>query len=274
MKTLRIAAVLALLAPYAHAWNLAPCDASGAARRTAYGNAVLHAKPGSTHWLPKPFPKRADDAVADFREQYIRLWGRSSTVPPERARLVNALKDHTVQFDVRRVENWRANRCLSAMDGDFFWLLRMTDPSTGEEMARANLHENGMFESIDVAPLGGDRVQLAERIRQHAIPELDAVVHEAAAAGINAENAQYVTAFGTLNCDVMTPCVAFRGGSDVFVQKGAELYRLPANGRHVSWSRELRDQHAKDATMRSLDTQRERLLSLGGDDFAVAEKVR
>jgi hypothetical protein len=267
-----VTAFAALLAVDAAAWNLVPCSAQSLAKRADYQHRLTGAKAGSLNWIPYPFPRNDAQAVEDFRHQYVDLWSHNKTVDPARQHLLDALSAGTIRFDVYHVENWRSNRCDAAMEGDFFFLLRMRDGATGQEIARADLYDSGVMNSIEVAPANLPRATVDAHVNQHVIADPAAVANANAALG--AHEAQLVTAYGSLLCDTLTPCVAFRAAGDVYVQKNDELFRFAATAPRISWLRELRDEHAKQTLMRTLDPTSQRILSLGADDFVVINKVR
>jgi hypothetical protein len=54
-------------------WSLVSCDPSGEAQWRAFEREVRAAKPGSTLYVPKPYPTSDQDVVADFLATYRSL---------------------------------------------------------------------------------------------------------------------------------------------------------------------------------------------------------
>jgi hypothetical protein len=271
-KLLVFAAFAAMLAVDAAAWNLVPCSAQSIAKRAEYQHRLAGAPSGSLNWIPYPFPHNDAQAIEDFRHQYLDIWGHKQATDTARRHFVDSLSANTLKFDVYRVENWRSNRCDSPMNGDFFFLLRMRDGATGQEIARADLYDSGVFASIAIAPADLPRATIDAHINQHEIADPAVVANRNAALGPH--DAQLITAYGSLTCDTLTPCVAFRSAGNIYVQKNDELFRFDAAARRISWLRELRDEHAKQNLMRTLAAQGQRILSLGADDFVALDKVQ
>ena len=254
-------------------WNLVPCDAQALARRADLRRKITSAKQGQNLWLPKPYPVTTADVFADFRHQYLQMQGAPENVPAAYRKFVAAVRDHQVAYDVFRVENWRANRCRTDRDGDFLWLIRLTDITSGAELARANVHESGLLESTSVIPSDWSAARVQAYLAGALILDPQDVLKKHAAKGLHGTDAQRVTAWGALQCHELEPCVVFKVKGDVYVQRQNELYRIAAGQRHISFEKELKDEAKKRALEAAHDTHREKILSLGGDDWIIAERV-
>src|ERR1041385_5422185 len=180
-KLLVFAAFAAMLAVDAAAWNLVPCSAQSIAKRAEYQHRLAGAPSGSLNWIPYPFPHNDAQAIEDFRHQYLDIWGHKQATDTARRHFVDSLSANTLKFDVYRVENWRSNRCDSPMNGDFFFLLRMRDGATGQEIARADLYDSGVFASIAIAPADLPRATIDAHINQHEIADPAVVANRNAA---------------------------------------------------------------------------------------------
>src|SRR5215208_462080 len=74
----------------------------------AYLEAVREARPGSPVYAPHPFPKKADEIIADFRHAYFdRLFEGTpfEKLPPREQFVYKALKENRLRIEIVRVEN-------------------------------------------------------------------------------------------------------------------------------------------------------------------------
>jgi len=91
--------------------------------------------------------------------------------------------------------------------------------------------------------------------------------------GLQTSNAQYVAAWGTVQCDEVDPCVAFKQGAEVFLATPAgAVYRLEAASSRLSLHRDLAPSQ-REARLESLRQQGRHLVSLGFDAFTTATLV-
>jgi hypothetical protein len=275
MKKITMLFTLVLVATAAQAgWNVAPCGAQGLAKKASMQKKIASAKKGDNLWLPKPYPKNASDVYADFRHQYLEMQGPADQVPAGERAFVTSVRDHHLSYEVFRVENWRANRCQTERDGDYMWLIRFTDARSGHELGRANLHESGLLESTSVIPSNWTAAQVQSYLAAAAILDPEDVVKKHAAKGLAGSEPQRIASWGALQCHEHEPCVAFKVKGDIYIQRQNELYRIAGNQRRISFQKELKDETRKRALEAKHDTRREKIMSLGGDQWIIAERVQ
>jgi hypothetical protein len=243
------------------AWSAAPCDGTTLAKRAAFAAKVRSAKPGNPVYVRLPFPKTNNDVIADLVEQFVSIYdGHASRF----SAITDAMKRGAIRYDVVRVEDWTPARCASAGNfGDFYWLLVLHDASTGSVVARARVFESGLLGDLALAESVDAKQQL---------PDAGSVLSSLKTHGVNARDAQFVTAYGTLTCHELLPCVASRDDNGLYLQHGNDLYVLPAGGRRISFHAELAGGQMKRAAEKLAAD--ERFVSLGGDAFVVAKRLK
>jgi hypothetical protein len=244
------------------AWSAAPCDGATLAKRAAFAAKVRSAKPGNPVYVRLPFPKTNDDVIADLVEQFVSIYDGH---PSRFSAISDAMKRGAIRYAVARVEDWTPARCASAGNfGDFYWLLVLHDASTGSVVARARVFESGLL---------GD-LALTESVEaKQELPDAGPALSSLKAHGVNARDAQLVTINGTLNCHELIPCVASRDENGLYLQHGNELYVLPAGGRNISFRNELAGNGQMKRAAEKLAAD-ERFVSIGGDAFVVAKRIK
>ena len=255
------------LAAAAEGWGLADCAPDRAEVWQRSREEMAEAKPGSPIYVPKPFPRSDAEVIEDYLYQYSDIWAdtKPAELAPVERRVFEGIEAGALRFEVARVENWTPLRCNTERERKVSYLVRIFDAS-GAEIARTALEQSGLFVATATAPETEEALAPLHGLDQ--APEL-------VSSRFNVTGAvpQYVETFGTLRCPVLAPCVALRAGDDVLILRGEELFEIRAAAEFLSLSRELATQEAKEAHLRTLDEARERLVSLGGDAFAVAQKL-
>lgn len=256
----RLAAAALMVAASAGAWNLAPCSASYLARRAKYANALRHAAPADRDYVPKPFPANDAEVREDFLHQLAdRKW---------RSRL----ETQQIVTTVIPIENWSGRRCLGPRDGDRMYLLRFFDARTHTEVARATLQDSGL---LDVTTYREADVDPAWWTIPIDAP-VDVAKRVAALTGRQLVDAQYVTTYGTFECDSLLPCVAMRAPATkttYIADPRGHVVALSPNAKRFSRARDLPRVEDIDRVKRTL-APGQKLMSLGGDAYAVVETVK
>lgn len=246
------------------AWHVVPCDAHALAQRAKFSAAVHGARPGGPLYAPRPFPKNDGDVVADLVQQITDIYDRptsSGVFQP----LAKAMRGDAYRYDVIRVSDWTPGRCASAGNGgDVYFLVLISDRISGAEVARATILESGLF---------GDIALRTPKIAVAPVEPLDGAARKLAARGVEARDAQYVATTGSLQCDQLRPCVAVRNANGVVIDTQSDAFLLPLGGRIFTMKSDLRtiDDQRKFNEKLAAD---ERWVSIGGDAFVVARKVK
>ena len=263
-RTLLTLSVLLCTGSALAAWHVVPCDAHTLAQRAKFAAAVHKARPGGPLYAPKPFPATDAQVVEDLVQQITDIYGRPQSTGVFQA-VAQGMRDGIYRYDVVRVADWTPGRCASAGNGgDSYFLILIVDRVSGFEVARATILETGLF---------GDIAVRSPSIAVEPIEPPEAAVTKLAGHGIQARDPQFVATTGSLQCDMLRPCAAARNASGIFIASGADAFLLPLGGRLFTMKNELR----------TIDDQRnfnnklaadERWVSIGGDAFVVAKKLR
>lgn len=200
-----------------HAWDVAPCsDKHGAAWHQFEKKLKAVENPQDPEYLPRPFPKSVSEAWEDFLSYHRRAFAatpRSELRPTER-RFFEVVDGGRAEVTGRRVVNWSPTRCGPDRERAFFYLLSVTDRETGVEITRIAVGQSGLVHSLIHRPLEGEWRDLPRPV-----PDLGATEQQAAKIlDTRPSDSQYVASTGTLRCDVLLPCVAFRQGAKTFLQ--------------------------------------------------------
>lgn len=251
------------------AWELVTCTTDYTEAWAAFASQLKTAKPGSSRYLPYPFPATADEVLGDFFYQHERAWSDTSVrdLPPDEQSLFAALEQGHLRHEVLRVANWTPLRCGPERPREFYYVLRLFDDKTGEELTRAALDHSGLLSNLIHKPLGGSWGA------HNGISTLEAVTAGVRSAyGVTAEKPQYVATWGTLRCDELVPCVAMRQGEHAYIAKGDDLYRIDEQVDRLSFLHDLAGDR-KQVVLKRAEEQGALVVSLGGDQATLARPV-
>jgi hypothetical protein len=259
MKRSILLLLLVVAAPLA-AWNVVPCDASSLVKRNEFAAKVRAAKSGDALYVRVPFPKTDAEVVADLVDQFVDVYASKSST--RFTPIAQAMARGAYRYEVLRVEDWSPARCAGAGNhGDFYYLVTIRD-AAGVGVARASINQVGLVGTLAI-PAGGE----------HEIRPVDVAAGKLAAHGVNAHDAQYVTAWGSLECHPLRPCVVSRNENGLYVVRDDEVFLLPIGGRIVSFRDELLTEQSR-AKFNATLAPDDRYISLGGDAYVVAKKVK
>ncbi len=254
----------------AEPWSLVSCDPAGAPGWQDFESSMRAAKPGSTAYVPVPFPTTSDQVVQDYLYQYWsvikgidrKLW------QPNEARVQADLAGGKVSYQVLRVENWTVSRCQRDQKRDFYYLVRAFEPG-GTEVTRAVVNDSGLLTTWNNLPASVPGA-VASQSRTLS-PAMAAMAQLNTQLGINGTDAEYVVTFGTLSCPLTHPCLAFRQAGLNYLAFGTQLFEISARGKRLKQGKEV-GSPAEEELLQRL-TADERLVSLGGDTFTIARRV-
>jgi hypothetical protein len=191
------------------------CSVEDQSKYDRFEQSVRTAAPGSTVYVPKPYPTTDRQVIADFLYQYKNLhWEKADPrkLPQGEVRVLDGILESTVTFDVQRVENWNSTRCGREQRSDFFHLLRIFDAASGAEISRVAIHPSGLWAAKQNFYSGLPFLQL---------PNPNEVLRDEVAISYDVSadrgSAQYVVYIGGIVCGFTEPCIAFRHGSDAYL---------------------------------------------------------
>jgi hypothetical protein len=268
LSLLAAGAVRSMAAPWTLSEDCSPEDQSKYAQ---FERAVRMALPGSTVYVPKPYPTTDAQVIQDFLYQYKSL-GREKADPkklPEgELPLLNGILESTVTFNVQKVADWTAGRCGKEQRNYFLYLIRIFDAASRTEISRVTLRASGLWSSKNNSSSKAPFVPLS--------PPEEATRQVAAVYDIQAEAPQYIVSLGAIYCPWSAPCLAFRKGKDAYVFHRADgLFKIAgAEPRFVLKPGEhIESAHLKEVlpTLRTDGT--ERLFHLGGTSWTIARQV-
>ncbi|HVT61225.1 MAG TPA: hypothetical protein VHR45_22875 [Thermoanaerobaculia bacterium] len=228
---------------------------------------VRTAKPGSTVYVPKPYPTTARQAIEDFLYQYKSL--HREKADPRKLRkseldLLQGILESTVTYSVQRVENWTSARCGKEQRRDFYHLIQVRDAATGRELSRIALNATGLWSVKGNTP---------DSAAGGAVPDAEAVLREVASTyRIEGESPQLVATFGTIYCFFTEPCVAFRQGLDAYILYKGALFQIAGAEPRLEHKKDVGTLETTARVVKSLHDN-ERLVSIGGRAWAIAREV-
>jgi hypothetical protein len=256
-------------------WSLAECQPEDQAKYDRFAAAVRSAAPGSTLYVPKPYPTTPPQVIADFLYQYESFHferADAKKLLPGEAALLQAVLQSTVTFKVVRVENWTGSRCGREQRSDFFYLVRVFDAASGVELSRATLNASGLL-SV--------RTNATSQYPFRPLPDPAATMQQVGAAyGIKGDSPQYIVSLGTLFCEFTEPCVAFRQGDDAFIfhehpRLATALFNIAGTTPRLKLKPgERLDSPVRQAVLPMRTDGTEHLMPLGANTWTIAREVK
>lgn len=258
-------------------WNVVSCDPSGEPRWQAFAQAVRTARPDSSLYTPRPFPATDPQVIADFLYHFRHLHkaknsrGFAPLPMPKDERVVESIVNERVSYNVVRVENWTQMRCGWQHKQDFYYLVQVFEVASGVELTRATLDYTGLFVSAINMPASvpGPVEALARRLLPSAATAMDEVNRDFGVQGVDPE---YVATFGTIDCDMAFPCLAFHESGLSYVVYRHELFEVSASGPRLVRGKDVGTLATNEKLLPTLAPD-ERLISLGGPVWTVARKA-
>jgi hypothetical protein len=240
-----------------------------------FDKAVRAASPGSTVYVPKPFPTTDRQVIQDFIYQYKSLHRERADpqkLPRGELPLLNGILESTVNFTVQKAVDWTPVHCGKEQRNDFFYLVRIFDASSGAEISRVTLRANGLWSSKSNYFSGTPFIPL---------PDPAVAMQEVASTyNLQGDSPQYIVSLGSIYCPWSAPCLTFRQGNDAYIfyshptsESTSGLFKIAGTeprsvlkpGAHV-------ESVAGFSALRKDGT--ERLFYLGGTTWTIARKVK
>lgn len=262
MRLLFALLLLPTLTASADVWTAGDCPSEHASERAEFRQRLLSAEPGDQLYLPHPYPKTSRQAVEDFLYAHRQVIDRQgSHVLSDDARFFETVDSGNARFVVSRVANWSTTRCGARQRTDFYFLLRVFDKKSGEEVTRAAIADSGQVFQFMHRP--EDRAQADFAMSE--LPKL----RVPASLG-QPSNAQYVETIGpTLRCPALKPCIAFKSRGRNYLSVRDRVYRLETD-KPISFREKLSQPEKRAAFLQTLEGRSETVVSLGGDRMAIA----
>jgi hypothetical protein len=274
MTRLLLLMILSALARSAAAepWIPSGCSRDWSADWNRFRQAVRTAVPGSTLYAPKPFPQSAGEILEDFKYAYCQM-GRgipASEIPADEKPLYEAVQSGSFTYRIARVENWSPTRCLREYPKGHYLLVYIQDRARGSELGRFALNESGLASGWAVPPTD---TRERQSFQAGLAPRLGEAMEKARLDfGVNATKAQYITAYGTLSCAIIAPCVAMQAEGKTYLFRGGELFAFGPSSCSHSLA-EMNDREQRAAIEMRLNPKEEHLVSVGGERWVVVRKV-
>lgn len=257
-------------------WSLTggECRPEDQPKYDQFERAVRTASPGSTVYVPKPYPTTDPQVIQDFLYQYKSLHREGvdpSKLPKGELPLLNGILDSTVTFTVQKVADWTPGRCGKEQRSDFLYLIQVFDAVSGAEISRVTLRASGLWSSKSNYSAGAPFIPL---------PDPGVAMQQIAAAyAIQGDSPQYVVSTGSIYCPWSAPCLAFRQGGDAYIfhhhplsETAIGLFKIAGTEpRFVLKPGEHIESAAGVPALPMDGTQR--LLYLGGTTWTIAREV-
>ena len=256
----------------ASAWDIAPCSTEHRSAWKEYEQKLRSTTdPEAPDYVPHPFPKTVQQAWEDFLSYHRRAFRdtpRAELRPTER-RFFEVVDTGRAQVTGRRVINWSHSRCTPQRERSFYFLLNVKDETTGVEITRIAIDESGLVHSLIHRPLEEEHSALPKPVQ-----DLEEAAQKGRSIlGAQPRDAQYVAATGTLRCDVLLPCVAFRDNGRAYVHHAERgLFRLERDRGVMSLGGGQGERLPRDAAM-DLRARNEHLLSIHAGSWLAAVPV-
>lgn len=250
------------------------CRSEDQPKYDQFEQAVRTASPGSTVYVPKPYPTTDPQVIQDFLYQYKSLQREGADpakLPQGELPLLHGILDSTVTFTVQKAADWTPGRCGKEQRSDFLFMIQIIDAASGAELSRVTLRASGLWSS---------KSNYSSRAPFIPLPDpAVAMQHVAAAYGIQGDSPQYVASLGSIYCPWSAPCLAFRQGSDAYIfhnhplsESGSGLFKIAgAEPRFVLKPGEHVESAAGVSALPTDGTQR--FFYLGGTTWTIARKV-
>lgn len=258
-------------------WTLGgDCRPEDQAKYAEFEQAVRTASPGSTVYVPKPYPTTDPQVIQDFLYQYKSLHREAADpkkLPQGELPLLHGILDGTVTFTVQQAADWTAGRCGREERSYYFYLIRIFDAASGTEISRVTLRQSGLWSS---------KSNFFSRAPFAPLPGPGAAMRQVAAAySIEGDSPQYIVSLGSIYCPWSAPCLAFRQGNDAYIFRNSPLAKS-TNGLFKIAGAEPRfvlgpGEHIDSTHQVGISGQHtigtEHLFYLGGTTWAIARQV-
>ncbi|MBV8201592.1 MAG: hypothetical protein JOZ15_13305 [Acidobacteria bacterium] len=259
-------------------WSLGgECRPEDQAKYAQFEQAVRTASPGSTVYVPNPYPTTEAQVIQDFLYQYKSFHREAADpkkLPQGELPLLHGILAGTVTFSVQQAADWTPGRCGRKERSYYFYLIRVFDGASGAEISRVTLRQSGLWSSKSNHFSGAPFPPL---------PGAGAAMRQVAATyHLTGDSPQYVISLGSIYCPWSEPCLAFRQGNDAYVSRQSPfskstngLFKIAGEEPRIVLKpgEQLDPAHqAGSSGLRAGGT--EHLFYLGGTTWTIARQVR
>lgn len=258
----------------AQPWIPVECKARNEALRSKFARELHEAKRDSHLYVPKPFPRTDAEVVEDFKYGYAQMFKgmEPAQIPQEDWSLYTGIQKNSLAFKIVRVENWAPDRC-GGQQRDFYYLLRISDAASGQEIARATVNQSGLLGGWGAPP--DPAAFEGTPFRSSISPGLrEALARVQARFGIKGTRAQYVTTWGTPQCALPVPCVAFQAGGKSYLFLDDNLVEFTPQSRGYTRAQMESTRTRRFEISSAIDTEKEWLVSIADDRWVLATRVK
>lgn len=273
-KNLLVVVSLLVLSPIAfgQVWHVEDCPPGHSQERRNFREHLKELRPGDRGFRPNPFPTTTEEVVENFLTFHRRAFSdlAFTNLPAADQRLFTLVDSGHARYTLRRVANWTPTRCRESEREDYYHLVQVIDDRTGVEVTRFAVDEAGA-----VARVAHRYMESGGENDLEPIPDLRVAAPEHLPRRITAppEAAQYVNVWGSVRCDVVFPCVAFKAGGETFLMKDGDVYRIDLGRERMTVAGEMGSAAATKAFFKRLEDRNEMFVSIGGGKLAYLSRV-
>lgn len=256
-------------------WIPTECSRILKEKRAAFAQSMRIAQPGSPSYAPRPFPQNEAEVIENFKYGIVQQW-KGKKAPDDQVPLLGAVEKNTVSFRILRVENWGPDRCSPDHQRDYFFLLYVKDSSTGKELSRFVLNQNGLVSQWTMGPAEEEKGEAwaAEYRAAVAPPLAEALSQVRSRFGITGTRAQYVTTWGQPRCSVVFPCIAFLAQGKYYLYRAGQLVEINSQSRSYSRAKVDATRTRYSEIVSSLSPENEWFVSVANERWVVAKRVK
>jgi hypothetical protein len=247
----------------AQAWQAGGCPQALEPEIQAYEQSVRSAAPGSTVYVPKPFPTTASDVMIDAHYAYLRIYRDPAVLPKFERQFYSRLTAGQYAYRVDQVANWTPGRCRNGDRKLSYFLVTLRDLGSGRPIGRMALNPAGLL--MEWAPNPGSDLP----------PLSDYVGRVTAQFKLTPVKAQFATVWGDLECiSPLDPCLVFEANSNNYILATSGLYVFQAGTQLAAADAAAIKNFAGYQSAKAKLAPDEALVSLTTEGWAVARKVQ
>lgn len=257
---------------FGQVWHLEPCPQDRHAAYKATRDHLTHLAPGERGYRPKPFPTTKEEVIENFLAYHRQAYSDMAfdQLRPDDQRFFSVVDSGRAEYEMRRIANWTPTRCKERERQGYYFLVQVRDSSTGTEITRFVVDEEGEVAGVLHRYMDPDPA--------NDIPPIPGI---ATAFGImddtgtpaKIRNVQYVTAWGSVDCTIFEPCIAFQSAGRTFILAEGNLFELELDRGTLRVRDTMGSPQAKQRFFRSLDARNERFVSIGGGQLVYISPV-
>lgn len=276
IRAAALSLLVLLVTPPAKAWVVDECPAEQLAAQRHYEQSVRNAKIGSPLYLPHPYPQTLSEVMADLEFAFANIWGKEevASASEQDRKLVDAVTNRSHTVSLYRVEDWTHVRCAETIGREPVFLVVVRNKE-GRTLARIGVQGSGHWASGFVFPAETPPSEI-ETWDSELRPASSAASSWRSVLGAEPTDAQWVATQGSVRCDLLRPCLAFRAKGQGYVVQQGGLFRLDLEGPRMHTHEVLTWQPVSEGIRtlrRQVEPGRRHLVSVGFDRTVFAVRV-